>query len=242
MNILHFFINLILPPRCIKCGKILSEHNGLCPECFAAVNFISEPYCHICGHPFSDTAGTKFSTKQICGNCAKEKKHLFKMQRSAFVYDENSKNLVIDFKFHDKTSSAEVLANMLFVAGKDIWAENPDYLIPVPMHKKRLLKRRYNQAALLCKYLSLKTLVPTDYFSLVRTQNTVPQVSLTGAKRRNNLKNAFSVKHPEKLKGKNVVLVDDVKTTGSTLRECAKTLQKNGITNIYTLTLSQTDN
>lgn len=241
MNIINFFINLILPPRCIQCGKILSEYNGLCSECFNKIDFISEPYCYICGHPFSDTANTKFGIKQICGNCAKERKHLVKMQRSAFVYDDNSKNLIIDFKFHDHTSSAEVLANMLFVAGKDIWAENPDFLIPVPMHKKRLLKRRYNQAALLCKYLSRKSLVPTDYFSLMRTQNTVPQVSLTGIKRRKNLKNAFTVKRAEKLNNKSVVLVDDVKTTGSTLRECAKALQKAGVKNIYTLTLSQTD-
>ena len=163
------------------------------------------------------------------------------MQRSAFIYDENSKNLIIDFKFYDKTASAEVLANILYAAGKDIWAENPDYLIPVPMHRKRLLKRRYNQAALLCKYLSRKSLVSTDYFSLVRIKNTVPQVSLSGAKRRNNLKKAFAVKNPEKLKGKSVVLIDDVKTTGSTLRECAKVLQKAGVVNIYTLTLSQTD-
>jgi ComF family protein len=163
------------------------------------------------------------------------------MQRSAFVYDENSKKLVIDFKFHDKTSSAEVLANMLFVAGKDIWAENPDYLIPVPLHRRRLHSRRYNQSALLCKYLSKKVLVEVDYFSLERVLNTVPQVSLSGTRRKNNLKNAFALNSAEKFKGKSVVLIDDVKTTGSTLRECALVLRKAGVKNIYTLTLAQTD-
>ena len=241
MKVFEFFINLILPPRCIKCGEILSERNGLCPDCFAKIDFISEPYCYCCGHPFNESANVKFASKQICGNCLKEKKHLFKMQRSAFVYDENSKDLIINFKFHDKTSSAEVLANMLFVAGKDIWNENPDYLIPVPLHKKRLLKRRYNQSALLCKFLSLKTMVPSDYFSLERVINTVPQVSLTGAKRKNNLKKAFALKNPEKFKNKSVVLVDDVKTTGSTLKECAFILKKAGVKNIYSLTLAQTE-
>ena len=220
MNILRLFINLLLPPRCIKCGKILSEHNGLCPECYNKITFISEPYCYLCGHPFTDSTNIKFAKKQICGNCAKDKKHLFTMQRSAFIYDDASKQLVIDFKFHDKTAAAEVLANMLFVAGKDIWAENPDYLIPVPLHKKRLHARRYNQSALLCKYLSKKSLVEVDYFSLERVLNTVPQVSLIGAKRRNNLKKAFALNDGEKFKGKKVVLIDDVKTTGSTLREC----------------------
>ena len=241
MKVFEFFINLILPPRCIKCGEILSERNGLCPDCFAKIDFISEPYCYCCGHPFNESTNVKFASRQICGNCLKEKKPLFKMQRSAFVYDENSKDLIIDFKFHDKTSSAEVLANMLFVAGKDIWNENPDYLIPVPLHKKRLLKRRYNQSALLCKFLSLKTMVPSDYFSLERVINTVPQVSLTGAKRKNNLKKAFVLKNPEKFKNKSVVLVDDVKTTGSTLKECAFILKKAGVKNIYSLTLAQTE-
>ena len=241
MSVFNLLINWLLPPRCIKCGQILSEKNGLCPECFSKITFISEPYCYCCGHPFTETTGVKFAKKQICGNCASAKKHHFSLQRSAFVYDENSKDLIIDFKFHDKTSAAEVLANMLFVAGKDIWAENPDYLIPVPLHKKRLHKRRYNQSALLCKYLSRKCLVEVDYFSLERVVNTVPQVSLTGARRRNNLKKAFALSSAEKLKGKSVVLVDDVKTTGSTLNECAKILRKAGVKNIYSLTLAQTD-
>jgi predicted amidophosphoribosyltransferase len=84
-------------------------------------------------------------------------------------------------------------------------------------------------------------MVPTDYFSLERVINTVPQVSLTGAKRQNNLKKAFVLKNGEKFKGKSIVLVDDVKTTGSTLRECAKVLHKAGAKNIYSLTLAQTD-
>lgn len=241
MSILRLILNLILPPRCIKCGKILNERNGLCPECFGKIDFISEPYCYRCGHPFPPDSSVKYNTKQICGNCARETKSLFKMQRSAFIYDENSKNLILDFKFHDKTVSAEVLANMLFVAGKDIWAENPDFLLPVPLHKKRLRTRRYNQSALLCKYLSRKTLLPVDYFSLIRPLNTVPQVMLTGKQRQNNLKNAFSLQNPEKFKAKSVVLVDDVKTTGSTLKECAKVLKKAGVKHIYTLTLAQTE-
>lgn len=241
MNILTLLTNLILPPRCIKCGKILAEYNGLCPECFSKINFVGKPYCYRCGHQFENISDYNPDKRYICGQCAKEKKQHFVMQRSAFIYDDNSKQLVIDFKFHDKTSSAEVLANMLFVAGKDIWPENPDYLIPVPLHRDRLRARRYNQSALLCKYLSKKTLIPCDYFSLTRDINTVPQVSLTGTKRMNNLKKAFGLKNPEKFIGKNIVLVDDVKTTGSTLKECAKVLQKAGVKNIYTLTLAQTD-
>ena len=163
------------------------------------------------------------------------------MQRSAFIYDDESKNLILDFKFNDKTVSAETLANLLFSAGHDIWQEKPDLLIPVPIHQLRLLKRRYNQSALLVKYLTLKSGVAADYFSLTRHQNTIPQVQLSGEARRRNLQKAFRVKYPQNLQGKSVVLIDDVETTGSTLKECAKVLKKAGVSKIYALTLARTE-
>ena len=239
---LQTFINLLLPPRCIKCGKILSLSDGLCAECFNKIRFISQPMCYCCGQPFCHETGLKFAKKQLCGRCLKKKKHLFRMQRSAFIYDDESKNLILDLKFRDKTGSAKVLANMLYTAGADIWQEKPDIIIPVPIHRLRLLKRRYNQSAILAKYLSQKTLIPTDCESLVRHRNTTPQVELSGNARRQNLKQAFSVKYPQQIKGKKVVLIDDVSTTGSTLNECAKVLNKAGAAAIYTLTLARTEN
>lgn len=234
-------LNLFLPPRCICCGKILSENNGLCSECFNLINFISAPYCYKCGRPFAKEIGLKFAARQCCGNCLQKKKHLFAMQRSAFVYDDFSKNLILDFKFRDKTVSAETLSNMLFMTGADIWRENPDLIIPVPIHRKRLLKRRYNQSSLLVGYLSARTKVKADYDSLIREQNTIPQVMLSGSARRKNLRHAFAVKYPQKIKGKKIVLVDDVETTGSTLSECAKVLLKAGAKEVYSLTLARTE-
>ena len=161
------------------------------------------------------------------------------MQRSAFIYDDFSKKLIIDFKFRDKTFSASVLANILYTAGSDIWAENPDLLIPVPIHPLRLLKRRYNQCSLLTKYLSAKCQIPVDYNSLIRRKNTIPQVELSGTTRRQNLKTAFMVKYPQNIKDKKIVLIDDVSTTGSTLNECAKVLRYAGASAIYSLTLGR---
>lgn len=241
MQWLNLLINLILPPRCIKCGKILNEHNGLCSDCFNKIQFISAPYCAHCGHPFLNESGLSAGKKQLCGKCLQEKRRLFELQRSAFVYDDESKNLILDFKFRDKTVYAETLANLLFSAGGDIWREKPDLLLPVPIHQLRLIKRRYNQSALLVKYLSKKSGIAADYFSLVRHQNTIPQVQLSGKARRHNLQKAFSVKNQQKLQGKNVVLVDDVETTGSTLNECAKVLKKAGVKKIYALTLARTE-
>ena len=241
MELWKFLINSILPPRCIHCGCILSEHNGLCAECFKKIRFISEPMCACCGRPFDGEKEVAFGKTLYCAMCLKKKKKLLTMQRSAFIYDDFSKNLILDFKFNDKTSSAETLANMLYNAGRDIWKEKPDVLLPVPLHRRRLLQRKYNQSALLVKYLSAKTGIPADYFSLVRQQNTVPQVSLSGKERRRNLISAFSAVKPENIKNRKVVLIDDVTTTGTTLEECAKVLHKAGAAQIYALTLARTE-
>lgn len=234
-------INLLLPPRCIKCGKILSEHNGLCPECFNKITFISEPFCRCCGRPFHTELPPQSGSGYLCGACLKRKRQLFALQRSAFVYDAFSKELVLDFKFNDGTAAAEPLAKMLLSAGRDIWKESPDLLVPVPIHRCRLLKRRYNQSALLVKYLAELTGIPADYDSLIRHENTVPQVSLSRQARCKNLKKAFSVKYPERIAGRNIVLIDDVETTGSTLSECARVLKKSGAGKIYAVTLARTE-
>ncbi|MBP5215834.1 MAG: ComF family protein [Alphaproteobacteria bacterium] len=241
MNLWKRLLNLLLPPRCIKCGKILSEKNALCADCFKQINFIGKPFCHCCGTPFKSEKNLKFAKKQLCANCLKQKRHLFSLQRSCFVYDDFSKSLIINLKFNDCTADAETLAAMLYNAGKDIWDDQPDILIPVPLHKKRLLKRKYNQSALLVKYLSARTFIKADYLSLIRQENTIPQVQLKGKARRNNLKHAFAVAKPQNIKNKKVVLVDDVMTTGSTLNECAKVLLKNGAAAVYSLTLARTE-
>lgn len=242
MNILRLLLNAILPPRCIKCGKILSENNGLCAKCFQKISFIAEPYCQCCGKPLIEAANSGNSALMMCAQCLKNKRKIIQMQRASFIYNDVSKDLILNLKFRDKTLSAEALAKMMFRAGHDIWLEEPDLLIPVPMHRLRLIKRRFNQAALLAKHLSKQTLIPVDYSSLVRIENTVPQVNLSGAARRNNLKHAFVVKNVAAIKNKKVVIIDDVKTTGSTLLECAKALHKAGAACIYALSIAQTDN
>ena len=142
MSVWESLINLILPPRCIKCGKILSQKNGLCAECFNKIRFISAPLCHRCGRPFVNSAHLKFGSKELCGVCLQKKKFMFAMQRSAFIYDDGSKQLIFDLKFRDKTAYGKTLADLMYTAGHDIWQQNPDLLIPVPIHRLRLLKRR----------------------------------------------------------------------------------------------------
>ena len=128
---------------------------------------------------------------------------------------------------------------MLINAGKDIWQQGADILVPIPLHYTRLLKRRYNQSALLAKELSKLTGVRVDYTSVVRHKKTKPQVEFSGRARVKNVHNAFSIKKIEKIKGQRVLLLDDVMTTGSTLKECAKVLLKAGAKSVDTLTVAR---
>lgn len=237
-NFLRHLLNIFLPPRCICCGEVLSEGNGLCPKCFSSVKFITKPYCAICGAPLENPLDEK---DIVCGKCLKDKRHYFSLQRSAFIYDENSKHMLINLKFHDKTSYAPVLAKFLHKAAFDILKENPDIIVPVPLHYMRLLKRKYNQSSLLAHELSNLCNIPVDDFSLKRCKNTTPQVEFSGKARIKNVRGAFAVKNPKNIKNKKVLLIDDVMTTGSTLKECAIALKKAGAAKIYALTVARTE-
>lgn len=227
-------IDVILPPRCLMCGKILSGENGLCETCFQKIKFISGGICQKCGHP-------QISGKDVasCPLCMNNHKNPFRMQRYRVYYDENSRPLLLNFKFHDKTENAKVLAQWLYVAGHDIWQQGADVLIPVPLHRARLRHRKYNQSALLCKELSKLVNLPVDYSSLIRCKNTKPQVEFSGRNRKRNVKNAFAVKDKQSLQGKRVVVIDDIMTTGSTLKECAEELLKAGAKSVDTLTVAR---
>lgn len=231
---LQNILNIILPPRCLLCGKILSGENGLCEDCFSKIKFISKPYCQSCGCPLP--IATKAKT---CPICVSDNKNPFRMQRARVYYDENSKPLLINFKFHDKTENAPFLAHWLLAAGHDIWEKGADVLIPVPLHKTRLRYRKYNQAALLCKELSKLTGIPVDYTSLKRHKKTKPQVECSKARRRNNVKNAFMLSSTENIKNKRVVIIDDVYTTGATLKECGLVLKSAGATSVDALTVAR---
>lgn len=237
MSILKDILNFLLPPRCINCGKIMTDENGVCSECFNEITFISAPYCKCCGMPFERMSNA--NKNMLCPDCLKKTKKYFRYSRAAIKYETISKKMILAFKFMDKTENAKVFAKWLKIAGTDIFSEGADVLIPVPLHYKRLVTRRYNQSAILAKELSALISIPVDIKSLVKHKSTKPQVRFTSAGRRKNIKDAFSVKHPDNIKDKRVVLIDDVQTTGSTLNECAKVLLKSGAKSVDFLTIAR---
>ncbi|MFI3241855.1 MAG: ComF family protein [Alphaproteobacteria bacterium] len=227
-------INFLLPSHCIICNKVLDSDAQICPDCFNKLNFISKPYCKKCGHPFLDGQDGEF-----CGFCIKNKKDVLNISRSVSVYDEVSKKMIIDFKFFDKTQNIKVFGKWLKIAGADIFANNIDVIIPVPLHFFRLLKRKYNQAGLLAKEIGKIENVLVDYTSLKKKKYTKPQTKFSLKVRQHNVKNSFIIKDCQNIKDKKVLLIDDVMTTGSTLRECARVLLKAGAKEVNVLTLAR---
>ncbi len=239
MSLLQKIINFILPPRCLICGKVLDSNKGVCDSCISKIEFINDNICYRCGHPLTEAISASKDKHFLCGNCIKSNKNIFRLSRSACVYDDFSKKLILDFKFYDKTDLSSFLAKMLYVCSKDIFDAGVDIIIPVPLHYTRLIKRRYNQSALMAKELSKLTNIPVDYTTVIKSKKTRPQVECKGNERLKNLQGAFEIKDISKLKNKRVLLIDDVLTTGSTLKECSKAILKSKPKSIDWLTVTR---
>ncbi|MCB1682448.1 MAG: ComF family protein [Rhodospirillales bacterium] len=236
-NTFFRFADLVLPPRCSVTGEIVDRQGMLAPQAWAGLDFITDPYCKTCGMPFEYDAFD--GGEGACMACL-EQPPPFAAARSAVKYNDTSRALILAFKHSDKTHMARTFSPWLRQAGKNL-LEKADALIPVPLHRWRLLSRRYNQAALLAHVLSRETGVPSYPLALSRTRATPSQGHLTAGERHRNVRQAFAV-HPayvKTLEGKTVVLVDDVYTTGATVKECAKALRKSGAGHVYVLTLAR---
>ncbi len=236
MHLLKYLIDTILPPRCLVCGKIVLSPHSLCEECFQKVDFITTPYCKICGMPFENQS--QAVANFVCPDCLSHK-HITRLNRSAVLYNDCVQNMVLAFKFADKTLFSKLFAKWMLPAFSDIQKQGIDVIIPVPLSYKRLIKRRYNQATLLAKEFSKLTHIETDLYNLIKVRHTKPQAQMHGHARLKNIKNAYQIKYPKRIKGKRILLIDDVMTTGATLTECAKTLIKAGAKSVDTLTFAR---
>ncbi|MER2520924.1 MAG: ComF family protein [Bdellovibrionales bacterium] len=231
------FLDLLFPPLCLSCGTVVGTNGALCPRCWQNVSFIAPPLCHGCGMPFE----IPMNDKELCPDC-KDKPHIFASARASFLYDTKSRKIVLGFKHGDQTHAAQALASWIYHAGEPYWRE-ADIIAPVPLHRWRLLKRRYNQSALLAKALSNLAKKPVCMQTLVRTRATDSQGHRTRKQRQENVAGAFAVqkKYQTKIQNACVVLIDDVMTTGATLDECARTLISSGAKKVYALTLARTN-
>jgi ComF family protein len=231
-------IDTILPPRCIVTGDLVDQQGMISPQAWAQLNFISDPQCYKCGYPFDfDSGGSKDGN--ICAGCHKNPP-VFNYARSALVYDDTSRNIILGFKHGDQTQSVPSFLPWLLRAGEEILAQS-DYFVPVPLHRWRILRRRYNQAGLIAQYLSKETGIDCFMDLIDRHKATVTQGHLKTNERQKNVRNAFGIaeKHGKKIRNKHICLIDDVLTTGATVNECTKILLKCGAASVNILTLAR---
>lgn len=232
-SILSGLLDFIIPPLCPICKQPIKTAHCLCPNCFEKIQFISYPYCIKCGRPFE----FDIPEETRCGACSK-KDPVFHKARAAFIYDSNSKQLILPFKHSDHLELTPLLTNMLYQAGKELFAET-DVLLAVPLHRLRFIKRKYNQAGVLAKSLADKINKPYLSNVLIRARSTPSQGHMRPAERKKNVSGAFKIIHPELIKGKRILIIDDVFTTGATVSECTKILRKNGAKHVSVLTLAR---
>jgi ComF family protein len=235
-NLARTALDILLPPRCIACGELVFENGSLCGTCWTEIDFITSPLCITCGYPLEADA----KKDSLCGHCI-QKTPEYDQARSVFCYNEKSRAIIISYKYSDKTHSTERFVEWLMRVGKEM-IEETDIIMPVPLHWRRLFERRYNQAALIANILSERSGVEGEMMALRRRKYTKPQASLTRRQRLKNLKGVFVVndKYVDKIKGNNVLLIDDVATTGATIAECSKVLKKAGAEKVFVLTLART--
>lgn len=185
--------------------------------------------CTVCGVPF------RAGSDHICGECHKSKP-AFDKARAWGIHRGAGRYAVIGLKFGRKTKLADHLAQLMTATLlKEFDIGEIDTIVPVPLHKRRLRWRGFNQSLLLAKGISSATGIEVDYFTFKRIRHTKPQTRLPLSQRSENVKGAFQVVRPNFVKDRAILLVDDVFTSGATLTECAKTLKANGARAVYAL-------
>ncbi|MBE6449160.1 MAG: ComF family protein [Alphaproteobacteria bacterium] len=235
IKLIRFIFDILLPPRCLICGEIVYKENGLCAKCFSKINFLSNQSCPICGRPY--TFPIEDGNTLICGKCL-SKPPVLRGLKAVFAYDDFSKNLILPFKHADRTDLVPYLSKLMFKRGKEFF-EEADCIIPVPLHWKRKLKRKYNQAALLALNIEKLSQKPCLLSVLSRHRYLTSQKNKTRKERLENIKNAFKVKDANLIKNKKIVLIDDVYTTGATLNECARVLYKAGAKDVVAVVIAR---
>lgn len=216
-------LNALLPPHCLTCDTLVGGPGQLCPDCFRATTFISAPHCRSCGRAFPHAAHTSLA---ICDDCAAAPPP-WGEARAALTYDAQSRQLILPFKHADRPELAHALARMMARAGAALLSR-ADLLVPVPLHRFRLLGRRYNQSALLAQSLQRLSGVRAAPDALRRTRATKSLGTLSAEARARMLAGAIAVRRPAIIAGRRVLLVDDVLTTGATARDCTRALLEAG--------------
>jgi len=228
-------IDNVYPPGCLHCGAHLATSDTLCPACWARLRPISRPYCPVLGLPFEIDPGPEVR----CAEAIAEPPP-FDRARAAVIYDDLARALVSRLKFGDRTELARFCGRFMARAGTDLITPET-ILVPVPLHRTRQWRRRFNQAALLAEAMGAETGCRVDLFLAERIRGTQQQVGLSATQRARNVGGAFRARPDlvERTGGRPLLLVDDVITTGSTVKALTRVLKRAGAERIDVISFAR---
>ncbi|TBW40469.1 ComF family protein [Siculibacillus lacustris] len=228
-------VDLIVPPVCLACRRPVARAHGLCGACWARLTPIERPYCERLGIPFGYDIGPGALSAEAIASPP-----VFDRARAAVIFDDVARDLVHGLKYHDRTEAAPLIGRMTARAGRDLLID-AEVIVPLPLHRRRLWTRKFNQAALIALEVGRASGVAVDVGALIRIRATRPQVGLGEAERIANVRGAFRVpaSHRAAIEGRRVVLVDDVLTTGATVSAATRALRRAGALRIDVLTFAR---
>ncbi len=247
-GVLSRLLDVALPPVCIHCHKPIAAHGHLCAPCWQSVHFITHPLCDATGLPLPYD-----SQPLVSGLRKKRSKQLsaqalahppdYDRARAVALFNDVLRSLIHGLKYSDRREGLGLFGRWLLLAGREL-LEDADLIMPVPLYRGRLWQRRFNQSALLSLELHKLTGVPVDVLALKRHRATRSQVGLSEQARRANVTGAFTLspKHRTQIEHKNILLIDDVLTTGSTVDACTRALKKAGAAKVDVLVLARAGN
>ena len=221
-------IDLVYPPSCIACSAALAEADGLCPACWRQIPFITHPLCERYGTPLPVEHGGMMLSPLAIADPA-----VFGRARAVARYDGSARELVHGLKYGDRVELARTMGQWMAREGAEILSEST-LLVPIPLHRFRLWRRRFNQAASLADSIGRQIGIDVGYETLLRVKATKPQVGLTRTERAANLEKAFKINEADRARiaGARIVLIDDVMTTASTGNAAARALLKAGAASV----------
>jgi len=238
-----WLVDWLYPPRCRACaGRIHGrDQEYFCTSCWRQIQLVTHPLCTVCGRPFPDASGEDHP----CGVCLTRTPH-FVVARAWACYPREEleehplRQVVQKFKYGRKVSLGKPLGRLMARGCQEFLAAcEVDLIVPVPLHRKRLRWRGFNQAVLLARQIARAYEIPIDIFLLERHKETTAQTQLSEEERRRNVRGAFALNPDRSAAGLKVLLVDDVYTSGATANECSRTLLRNGVERVYVLTLAR---
>lgn len=224
-------LNFLLPPRCLACQERTASPENLCPVCWRRLQFISHPVCERLGTPMAHDLGKG----ALCARAIAEPP-IFDRARSAVVYEGVARKLVLGLKFAHQRETAGFMGRLMAQAGRALITSNT-LIVPVPLHRLRLVQRRFNQSAELSRAVAREIQCEWEPLALQRSRHTRQQVGLSASARRKNVEGAFRLRkgYENAVHGRSVLLVDDVMTTGSTVSACTRVLKRAGAKDVNVL-------